>query len=75
MFAELAEAKEFDVYCKYGRDVTSSSCRQTLLELLTRQQATLNTAGHGMALALKYYLPALLTHPIWHFFSYMDYIR
>ncbi|XP_066255884.1 protein son of sevenless isoform X1 [Euwallacea similis] len=74
-FEELAEAKEFDVYCKYGRDVTSITCRQTLLELLSKQQATLNTAGQGMALALKYYLPALLTHPIWHFFSYMDYIR
>ncbi|ERL90963.1 hypothetical protein D910_08305 [Dendroctonus ponderosae] len=74
-FEELAEAKEFDVYCKYGRDVTEPRCRQTLLELLSRQQATVNTAGQGMPLALKYYLPALLTHPIWHFFSYMDYIR
>lgn len=74
-FEELAEAKEFDVYCKYGRDVTSSVCRQTLLSLLSRQQAALNTAGQGMPLALKYCLPALLTHPIWHFFSYMDYIR
>lgn len=74
-FEELAEAKEFDVYCKYGRDVTSQTCRQTLLELLSKQQATLNTAGQGMPLALKYYLPSLLTHPIWHFFSYMDYIR
>ncbi|KAL1502670.1 hypothetical protein ABEB36_007783 [Hypothenemus hampei] len=74
-FEELAEAKEFDVYCKYGRDVTSPFCRQTLLDLVSRNQAALITAGHGMALALKYYLPALLTHPIWHFFSYMDYIR
>ncbi|XP_050310443.1 protein son of sevenless [Anthonomus grandis grandis] len=74
-FEELAEAREFDVYCKYGRDVTSLACRQTLLDLLSRQQATLSTAGQGMHLALKYYLPALLTHPIWHFFSYMDYIR
>lgn len=63
------------MYCKYGRDVTEPRCRQTLLELLSRQQATVNTAGQGMPLALKYYLPALLTHPIWHFFSYMDYIR
>lgn len=38
-------------------------------------QKALNTAGQGMSLALKYYLPALLMGPIWHCFSYLDYIK
>ncbi|XP_072383056.1 protein son of sevenless [Diabrotica undecimpunctata] len=75
-FEELAEAAEFDVYIKYARDVTSPSCRETLNTLLTRPevQSSLNTAGQGMPLALRYYLPALLMGPIWHCFSYLDYI-
>lgn len=76
-FEELAEAAEFDVYIKYARDVTSPSCRETLNSLLSRPdvQSALNTAGQGMPLALKYYLPALLMGPIWHCFSYLDYIK
>lgn len=73
----MAEAAEFDVYIKYARDVTAPSCRETLNNLLSRPevQKALNTAGQGMSLALKYYLPALLMGPIWHCFSYLDYIK
>ncbi|XP_060532869.1 protein son of sevenless isoform X2 [Cylas formicarius] len=76
-FEELAEAAEFDVYVKYAREVTAPTCRETLNNLLARpeMQGALHTAGQGMPLALKYYLPALLVGPIWHFFSYMEYIR
>ncbi|KAJ8985179.1 hypothetical protein NQ317_018208 [Molorchus minor] len=74
---KLAEAAEFDVYIKYAREVTSALCRDTLNYLLSRPdvQSALNTAGQGMPLALKYYLPALLMGPIWHCFSYLDYIK
>ncbi|KAJ8929658.1 hypothetical protein NQ314_017641 [Rhamnusium bicolor] len=76
-FEELAEAAEFDVYIKYARDVTAPTCRETLNSLLSRPdvQSALTTAGQGMPLALKYYLPALLMGPIWHCFSYLDYIK
>ncbi|XP_018566397.1 protein son of sevenless [Anoplophora glabripennis] len=76
-FEELAEAAEFDVYIKYARDVTAPTCRETLNGLLSRPevQSALTTAGQGMPLALKYYLPALLMGPIWHCFSYLDYIK
>ncbi|KAB0803025.1 hypothetical protein PPYR_05211 [Photinus pyralis] len=76
-FEELAEAAEFDVYSKYAHDVTSPTCRDTLHNLLSRPQvnSALVTAGQGMPLALKYYLPALLTGPIRHCFSYLDYIK
>lgn len=77
LILELAEAAEFDVYIKYARDVTAPCCRETLNYLLSRPdvQGALNTAGQGMPLALKYYLPALLMGPIWHCFSYLDYIK
>ncbi|KAG5892771.1 hypothetical protein JTB14_007986 [Gonioctena quinquepunctata] len=76
-FEELAEAAEFDVYIKYSRDITSPCCRETLNNLLSRPevQSALNTAGQGMPLAVRYYLPALLMGPIWHCFSYLDYIK
>lgn len=74
---ELAEAAEFDVYAKYARDVTSPTCRDTLNALLSRpdKEAALFTAGQGMPLALKYYLPALLTGPVRHCLSYVEYVR
>lgn len=77
ILAELAEAAEFDVYIKYARDVTAPSCKETLNNILskTQVQRALNTAGQGMSLALKYYLPSLLMGPIWHCFSYVDYIK
>ncbi|CAH1118521.1 unnamed protein product [Phaedon cochleariae] len=76
-FEELAEAAEFDVYIKYSRDVTTPTCRDTLNLLLGRPdvQSALCTAGQGMPLALRYYLPALLMGPIWHCFSYLDYVK
>lgn len=76
-FLELAEAAEFDVYSKYARDVTSSSCREILNNLLSKPHigSALAKAGQGMGLALKYYLPALLMGPIRHCFSYLDYIK
>ncbi|XP_017780094.1 PREDICTED: protein son of sevenless isoform X2 [Nicrophorus vespilloides] len=76
-FEELAEAAEFDVYKKYAKEVMSSTCRDTLNNLLSRPDVdnALSTAWHGMKLALKYYLPALLLGPIRHCFTYMDYIK
>ncbi|KAL3271133.1 hypothetical protein HHI36_021630 [Cryptolaemus montrouzieri] len=76
-FEELAEAEEFQVYSKYAKDVTSPRCRETLNHLLSKpeNESSLITAGQGMPLALKYYLPALLMGPIRHCFSYMEYIR
>lgn len=76
-FEELAEAAEFDVYAKYARDVTAPTCRETLNALLSRpeKEGAIFTAGQGMPLALKYYLPALLMGPIRHCLSYMEYIR
>jgi son of sevenless-like protein len=75
-FEELAEAAEFDVYIKYAKDVTAPTCRETLNNLLSRPEveSALITAGQGMGLALKYYLPALLMGPIRHCFSYLEYI-
>lgn len=65
------------MYIKFARDVTAPSCRETLNNLLSRSevQKALNTAGQGMSLALKYCLPALLMGPIWHCFSYLEYIK
>lgn len=76
-FEELAEGAEFDVYAKYARDVTAATCRETLNSLLSRpeKEGAIFTAGQGMPLALKYYLPALLMGPIRHCLSYMEYIR
>ncbi|KRT85020.1 Pleckstrin homology domain containing protein, partial [Oryctes borbonicus] len=76
-FEELAEAAEFDVYSKYAQDVTAPSCRETLNTLLAKPcvNNALQTAGQGMKLSLKYYLPALLLTPIRHCFSYLDFIR
>ncbi|XP_063927452.1 protein son of sevenless [Zophobas morio] len=75
-FEELAEAAEFDVYIKYAKDVTAPTCRETLNNLLSKPEveSALITAGQGMRLALKYYLPALLMGPIRHCFSYLEYI-
>lgn len=76
-FEELAEAAEFDVYIKYARDVTSPTCQETLNEVLSQpaSETALKSAGRGMSLILKYYLPALLVGPIRHCFSYMEYVR
>nr|XP_022906385.1 protein son of sevenless isoform X2 [Onthophagus taurus] len=76
-FEELVEAKEFDVYIQYAADVTSSKCRETLNGLLGKPQIQnlLLSAGQGMRLSLKYYLPALLQSPIFHCFAYLDYVR
>lgn len=65
------------MYSKYARDVTAPTCRETLNNLLTRPEveSALITAGQGMKLALKYYLPSLLLGPIRHCFSYLDFIR
>lgn len=73
----MAEAAEFDVYGKYASDVTSPSCRRTLNNFLSKSEVenALNTAGQGMKLALKYYLPALLLAPIRHCFSYLEYVK
>lgn len=75
-FEELAEAAEFDVYIRYAREVTAPTCRDTLNNLLSRPEVenTLTTAGQGMHLALKYYLPALLMGPIRHCSTYFHYI-
>lgn len=57
--------------------MTAPICRETLNTFLEKPEveSALNTAGQGMKLALKYYLPHLLLGPIRHCFSYIDYIR
>lgn len=76
-FEELTEGNEFQSYLKYALDVTAPTCRETLNSLLSRpeKEGAIFTAGQGMPLALKYYLPALLMGPIRHYMSYMEYIR
>ena len=74
-FEELAEAEEFEVYDKYARDILDSKCRKTLEELLNRPEvaATLQSSGHGMREAFKFYLPKLLLGPVFHCFHYFKY--
>ncbi|XP_065168623.1 protein son of sevenless isoform X2 [Atheta coriaria] len=76
-FEELAEGAEFSVYNKYAKDVMSPTCRETLNALLNQQDVNkmVLTAGTGMKLALKYYLPALLMGPIRHCFTYEEYLK
>ncbi|XP_055300549.1 protein son of sevenless isoform X2 [Sitodiplosis mosellana] len=75
-FEELAEAAEFDIYEKYAEDITSAECKDALQNLVTQQDASkLSSAGHGFKEAVKYYLPKLLLAPIWHAFSYFEYVR
>lgn len=73
---ELAEAAEFEIYEKYAEDILSSETRDALQDLVNGQDASkLSSAGHGFREAVKYYLPKLLLGPIWHAFSYFEYVR
>lgn len=73
---ELAEAAEFDIYEKFAEDITSSVAKDALQNLVNQQDASkLSSAGHGFREAVKYYLPKLLLGPIWHAFSYFEYVR
>lgn len=72
----MAEAAEFDIYEKYAEDITSAECKDALQNLVNQQDASkLSSAGHGFREAVKYYLPKLLLAPIWHAFSYFEYVR
>lgn len=74
--AELAEAAEFDIYKKYAEDIMSTVCRDALQDLVNQQDVSkLSSAGRGFREAVKYYLPKLLMAPIWHAFSYFEYVR
>lgn len=75
-FTELAEAAEFDIYEKYAEDIMSAECRDALQNLVNQQDVSkLSSAGRGFREAVKYYLPKLLMAPIWHAFSYFEYVR
>lgn len=73
---ELAEAKEFDVYVRYGEDVTSVEGRSVLKRLLTgpEVESKLASAGQSMRLALRYHLPSLLLTPVRHGRLYLEHI-
>lgn len=72
----MAEAAEFEIYEKYAEDITSSEAKDALQNLVNQQDASkLSSAGHGFREAVKYYLPKLLLGPIWHAFSYFEYVR
>ncbi|XP_077528564.1 son of sevenless homolog 2-like [Haemaphysalis longicornis] len=76
-FYEMAEYDEFDVYDDYAQTVVSKSCRDTLAELLQKPDvaSSLQTAGHGFLLAVKYVLPRLLLGPVAHCFQYFEAIK
>lgn len=72
----MAEAAEFDIYEKYAEDIMSAECRDALQNLVNQQDVSkLSSAGRGFREAVKYYLPKLLMAPIWHAFSYFEYVR
>lgn len=72
----MAEAAEFDIYEKYAEDIMSAECRDALQDLVNQQDVSkLSSAGRGFREAVKYYLPKLLMAPIWHAFSYFEYVR
>ncbi|KAK8778665.1 hypothetical protein V5799_019991 [Amblyomma americanum] len=76
-FYEMAEYDEFDVYDDYAQTVVSRNCRDTLAELLQKPAvaSSLQTAGHGFLLAVKYVLPRLLLGPVAHCFQYFEAIK
>ncbi|KAH8027670.1 hypothetical protein HPB51_007220 [Rhipicephalus microplus] len=76
-FYEMAEYDEFDVYDDYAQTVVARSCRDTLAELLLKPDvaSSLQTAGHGFLLAVKYVLPRLLVGPVAHCFQYFEAIK
>lgn len=54
----------------------SDDTRNALQDLVNSQDASkLSSAGQGFRGAVKYYLPKLLLGPIWHAFSYFEYVR
>lgn len=76
-FYEMAEYDEFDVYEDYAHTVMSPVCHERLSQLLQRPDvaSSLQTAGHGFILAVKYVLPRLLWGPVAHCFQYFETIK
>lgn len=76
-FEEMAENAEFDFYDKYIQDILMPQSREKLMSLIQCPDVahSLQTAGHGFTLAVKYVLPKLLLGPVFHCFQYFEYIK
>lgn len=76
-FEETAENAEFNSFIKYANDVCDSACKDCIHRLLAMPHisSSLSKNGQNFLLSLKYVLPKLLLGPVYHCFSYFEYIK